>query len=193
MLTGWIGPRLTAGRLLACVILLSDLALSQSSAKDSYKRGESELRQNRITEAYASFALAAGAEPGNKKYHSKLVQVGRIASKVVEEKATAQLETDPKSAEVWLTSALMYDPANASAVGELANLNGKIGSANETARKAMQAADAGDLSLARKLVDSVSLYRDFIPTYPQLSKDHRDRLGKHSSFWLGVGETRFSA
>jgi S1-C subfamily serine protease len=159
------------GSMIVSVCCLLGNANCQSSAKDLYKRGELELKQNKIIDAYVSFSLAAKTEPGKKKYQSKLLEVGRIASASVEQKALSEVNSNPGDAVELLNAALKYDPTNNSAANELREVEDSIRVAVNSAERARESINEGNLVLARQLVDSVSKYADLIPYYPKLQKD----------------------
>jgi S1-C subfamily serine protease len=160
-----------AGSMIVSVCCFLGYANCESIAKDWYKRGELELSQKKIIDAYVSFSQAVKAEPGKKKYQSKLLEVGRIASASVEQKALSEINTNPRDAEELLKAALRYDPTNNSAANELRGVDDNIRSAVNTAERAEESINEGNLVLARQLVDLVSKYADLIPNYPKLQKD----------------------
>src|SRR5690242_16812617 len=82
---------------------------SEPSAKDLFKQGENCLKASQVFEAYNAFVAASLKEPSSKKYQSKVLEVGRMASKLAEAEGRRLLATLPTEAHLWFQRAVVFD------------------------------------------------------------------------------------
>lgn len=146
-------------------------SLGQTTPKDHFKQGENLQKQGKVFDAFEEYQLAAAGEPNNKKYQSRLREVGGVASSNALSKGMSEVSAAPHEAVKWFQQAVRYDSSNASASQMLATVNKNILSASETAGRAKAALNTGDFRTAKELASSVEIYREAVPAIADLKQE----------------------
>jgi hypothetical protein len=131
--------------------------------KTHMKRAEELLKEGKPIEAYQEAKTAVTEEPNNKKFRQKLAQIGQLASKVLETKARAKMETEPQAVRALLHEALECDPSNSSADQALTDFDAKVFDASTKSKQVRELLDSGRLTEAHVLLNSIARYNDLIP------------------------------
>ncbi|HLG13185.1 MAG TPA: hypothetical protein VJH03_01510 [Blastocatellia bacterium] len=130
----------------------------QMRPKDHYKDGEKLLKQNQVYDAFQEFSQAAKLEPANKKYQTKLTEVGKVASVRAEAEARQEANVRPHMILLWLRRAVEYDPSNASAAEWLIRVRNDVDRASRKAAEAQDALNRGDLQVAEEIIKSNGVF-----------------------------------
>ena len=165
----------------------------ENQAKNHIKNAETLLKNDKPFEAYQEAAAAVRLEPNNKKYHERLIQIGRAASQVAEAKAHEKMASDPQDARTWFEAAIRYDPSNRSASQALSAFELFLTEVSKKAQLVKEYLDAGKLPDAEKLLNSIKVYGNAIPEIDSLEKGvvaerHADTA---NALW-GSGDTELA-
>lgn len=131
----------------------------QKPGQSDYEGGEVLLKRSDLPDAFESFSRAVAAEPGNKKYQKRKVEVGGLLSENALFKAKAALDKDPNAASGWLAKSLLLNPNNDRAKELSRLLDGRIAEARTALDQAQAAAYRGEVDVAAKLLSAVSEFR----------------------------------
>jgi len=151
--------------------VVSSQGTATVSASEHFKQGERLLKQGKTYEAFDEFELAAKSEPSKKKYESKLIEVGKVASSNALSTGMSKMSVAPHEALAWLQKAVRYDGSNLTAVQMLAVVNKNILSAAETCKRAQALLDGGNLTAARETAKPLQTYADALPAIANLENE----------------------
>src|SRR5579885_93767 len=141
------------------------------SAKDYFKRGEDRLKHDDVLGAYDDFSSAETWDAKNKKYETKTIEVGKLASARAVEEANKNMSSDPLGAEDWLQRALKYDSSNTAAQQKMSAIHDQITAATQKTRDAEKELEAGHIEPAQALLVSVEVYKPVVPEIEKVQKE----------------------
>jgi tetratricopeptide (TPR) repeat protein len=153
--------------------------VAADEASSSFKMGGYSLKAGNVFAAYQMFEAAARLEPANRKYSSKLREVGKLASIRAESIAHDYMDKKPsivdrtplKEAKTWFEAAIKYDPSNSSASKALADLNASISAAAQSARQVTEAVKLGNAVNAEGALANLARFRSVVPEIESAEKE----------------------